>query len=175
MEDLNFVDTLKLKHYQETTKWIKSSIILITITVVVLKFISLTQWNKLQAIKSEINEQKLKIKDLNKVLQRAADLKKQKKILKNRFAKMSKMQATPKKEFALFLEIHKIIPPENALQSISITKKNVELSASSTKDQAATWLAQQIAKVPEIKSAKVTSMQKNNGLFVFQIKGERKK
>ncbi|MFC1842861.1 PilN domain-containing protein [Candidatus Dependentiae bacterium] len=174
MEKINFIDTEKLKKYQDMLQWLRLSAMLIGITITILSFISITQTRKLSNIKKVIKDQKKEIIHLDKVLKEKAKLKKQKKLLQNKLAHINKLKTSPKKEFDILLNIHKLFPKGANLQLISVNKNEITISAESTSDKLATKLSQKIAKLPYVKSAKLASMQKNNNKFMFQIKGKIK-
>jgi len=172
MQDINFINNANLKKYQETLRWIKSSATIISILLIILSFLSIREFNKLQLIKTEIEEQDIKIKILNKWYTAQKKLKSEKQMLQKRFAQFKKIKGAPKREFALFLDIHKLIPKNITLQSVSITKQNLELSMTSNNEKSATELVKKIASLQAVKSAKLSSMQKNKNRCSFTIKGD---
>ena len=175
MQDLNFINNTNLKSYQDTLKWIKSSATIISILLIILSFISIREFNKLQLVRAEIEEKDIKIKTLNKWGETQKKLKSEKNILREQFIAFKKIKEAPKAEFALFLNIHKLIPKDTKLQSISITKQNLELSMTSNNEKSATTLVKKIANLRPVKSAKLASIQKNKDTCNFTIKGDLNK
>jgi len=171
MQDINFIDNADLKKYQETLRWIKSSATAISIMLIILSLFSIREFNKLQVIKNEIEEQDTKIKALDRWRQKQKKLKTEKQKLQKQFATFKKIKEEPKKEFALFLSIQKLIPKDTKLQSISITKQNLELTMTNNNEKSATALVKQIAALNTVKSAKLASIQKNKDACSFTIKG----
>lgn len=196
MKEINFINTQDIKKNNQLKKYINMSIIAAIITFIILTMVTVKQKNKLNTIKENIkkhetNNLQIKISaDKSNVLNtldtpatqettsepidKKTKLKNEKTDLKKQLLEINNLKKTPKKETNILLNIYKTISKQVNIQAITITKNNFIISAESTDDKIANKTTKQLSRLQYIKTAQLTSIQKNNNKFVFQIKGEIK-
>jgi len=170
MKDINFANGLTKKEI-EVARWMKTSTIIVAITILILTIITIRQLLKINLIKQEVKEHIHKNKELNQVLEKKRKLIKEKIKLTQQYKKIQGLQETPKKKIGLLTDIYKALPKQTKIESITLKKTKLAISMVGANDLAAATFIQKISAFPQVREIKIASIRKKQNQLVFTLTG----
>ena len=168
MKKINFANIAKKSKVKLSSK-ITIGFVLLTLSLVT--FLQINQWNKLKSIEEEKSFHTKKVNKLSSVVEEKNELEKEETFLKNKLEKIERVQNNPHTHFEIFNTINTALQHTGSLESLNLLQKKLEITILCQDIKEATRFMKTMIELPSISSLQIVSIHPKAHQLCFKLLG----
>jgi len=168
MKKINFAPGRKKKK-----QWTNKATLFFVIGIIgAVVFLQVRQWATLKRVKKEKTEQEHLLAKITDISEKKIKLEQEQEQLTKRLNKLDRIQNTPHPYFSLFSQINKLLKGAGQLDTLNLSKKNINLAVQCPDIKQATRFMHNLLALPSVQDIKLVSILPKENQFLVKMDGK---